>query len=156
MSADISTLAGNTVVKFPAQDNVSEQAWVSSVLLAWSWDNVTLGTGGPLWVGVAHSDYTAAEIEQWIENTTGWAMGDKVSQEVARRSIRAVGILREPLTPQESYSLNEGMPIRTKCGFRLQGGQTVAVWAYNMGTGAFSTTTPNLHVNGHANIWPQR
>ncbi len=32
-------------------------------------------------------------------------------------------------------------------------GQTVNLWVYNMGSAAFATTDPNVHVQGKANLF---
>ncbi len=155
---DVGTLAGETLVGFTLIDVVEEKAWLSSVKLIWALDNVTAATNnaGPLVVGVCHSDYTAAEIEAWMEATNSWKQGDKVAQEKARRFIRRVGIFpgADSGSPEIAHVLNDGRPIHTKCGWMLTTGQTLKIWAYNAGTGAYATTAPVLHVQGHCNLWP--
>ncbi len=153
----LSTLAGNVLIGSSIADVVTEEAWLSSVKAVWSINQWTPGADiGPVWVGVCHSDYTDAEIEEWIENTGSWETSDKVqSREVGRRLIRQVGIFQEPATAVVTTTLNDGRPITTKCGWMLGTGQTLKVWAYNMGGGAFATTDPAVRVNGHANLWPK-
>ncbi len=106
-------------------------------------------------VGVAHSDYTAAEIEEWIETTGSWDEGDLVQQEIAKRKIRRCGIFDGPSDANNTAVLNEGAARRTKCGWILNLGDGLNQWAYNMGTGDLATTSPVVRVQGHANLWPQ-
>ncbi len=155
MFIDIGTLAGNTLVRATVTDNVEDTTWLSSVRLNWSWDNVTDTSGGPLMVGISHSAYSAAELEQWIENAGSWQRGSLVNQEIAKRKIRQVGVLLPPATADEHAELNDGKPINTKCGWMLDEDQSLTIWAYNLGSASFATTTPNLSVQGHANLWPQ-
>ncbi len=139
----------------PVDDTVTEKAWLSSVQASWSLTGATpTANAGPIWCGIAHSDYTTAEIEEWIENTQSWEEGDKRQQEVARRFIRDVGTFPTPQDAVDKVVLNDGKPIRTKCGWMLASGQTVRMWIYNTGTIAFATTTVLVKAQGHANLWP--
>ncbi len=149
----LSTLAANTLLSDVVGDVVTEKAWLSSVRAVWSLKNKTIGQG-PILVGVAHSDYTDAEIEQWVEQLTSWDQGDQISQEIAKRKIRRIGTFGEAGDSLSVDVLNEGRPITTKCGWMLITGQTVRLWAYNSGNAALSTTSPTVTVSGHANLWP--
>ncbi len=151
----LSGLAAKSATSSNVGDTVTERAWCSSVVCTY---DVIGGTAaiddGPILVGVAHSDYTTAEIEAWIESTESWEEEDLVGQEVAKRKIRRVGVLGIGDTTTQAKVLNDGKPIRTKCGWMLGTGQTVKFWAYNIGASAFATTDPLFHVSGHANLWP--
>lgn len=136
---------------------VNERTLISSLVATFTLTAVTPVIGqGPIMCGVSHSDYTAAEIEAWIENTGSWEQSDKISQEIARRKIREVGTIRSPEAglATASMTLNEGKPITTKCNWQLTTGQTLRIWAYNMGSNPIATTVPILHINGHCNLWP--
>ncbi len=151
----ISTLASRVVVSAPFDESVSETAWLSSIKAIWSLNGVTVGDNvGPLLVGVAHEDYTAAEIEAFIENTGSWSEGDMVAQEVAKRKIRMVGTFGQAGVALGWDVLNEGKPIRTKLNWIVTTGQGLQLWAYNLGSQPFTTTSPDLHVEGKVNIWP--
>ncbi len=64
----LGTLAGDTLLSGAVPDSVTEKAWLSSVKCAWALRNYTVAAGdGPIHVGVAHNDYTDAEIEAWVE-----------------------------------------------------------------------------------------
>lgn len=134
---------------------LEESAWLSSVKCVWSMNGFTEVVGdGPLYVGVAHSDYSGAEIEEWIENTGSWARGDKIAQEMSARKIRQVGIFDSDASSAAGLDhLNDGRPITTKCGWNLTTGDTVKMWVYNAGAGGV-TSGAAMHVLGHANLWP--
>ncbi len=151
----LSGLGTKDVTSTNVGDVLVEQAWLSSVKLIWEVDGGTATVDdGPVMVGVAHSDYTSAEIEEWIENLASWDSGDMIGQEVGRRRIRRAGIIHIGEATTTQVVLNDGKPIRTKCGWQLNTGQTVKVWAYNVGASAFGVTDPILHAEGHANLWP--
>ncbi len=153
---NIGTLATKTLVGSNIVDVLDEQAWLSSVKATWTLKNVTPGaTVGPLLVGIAHPDYTDAEVEEWIENSASWERFDQIGQEVAKRKIRKVGMFRGTGGIAEADVLNDGRPITTKAGWMLGTGQSVKIWAYNSGGGAYATTDPDLRVEGHANLWPR-
>ncbi len=152
----LGTLAGNTPISAALVSVLTESAWLSSIKATWSLRNYTVAAGdGPVWVGVAHSDYSTAEIEAWIESSGSWDQGNKVQQETRNRKIRQVGVFTvEGLAAAAGdVSLNDGRPIRTKCGWGLITGQTIRFWAYNQSAGAL-TDLSVIHVMGHANLWP--
>lgn len=153
----IGTLAARTLSVAGFDESVTERTFVSSMVASWSLSDWTTGQNiGPLLVGVAHGDYTAAEIEEVIENTGSWNEGNLVSQEIGKRKVRIVGTFRSANTDGSGTAvLNEGRPITTKLGWILLTGQTLDLWAYNLGSAAFATTDPDLHVEGHANLWPR-
>ncbi len=129
---------------------VDDTTWLSSVVLGWSWDQATVDEG-PLVYGVAHSDYSDAELEEWVELNASWTRGDLIAQEKGRRKIRQIGTLALDAI---SGDTNDGKVIRTKCGWILVEGQTVQCWAYNLGAGTL-TTGASIFATGHANLWPQ-
>lgn len=116
----------------------------------------TIGAGiGPFLVGIAHSDYTAAEVEAWIEQTQSWNEGDLIGQEIAKRKIRIVGTFHNFGDAATTFTLNDGKPIATKLGWILIQSQQLSLWAYNLGTAAVATTVPTVNVQGHVNLFPQ-
>ncbi len=151
----LGTLAGSTAV-LQATDVVKERTRVSSIVASYSLSGWTaIDNVGPLEIGVAHSDYSLAEVEAWIERTTSWNEGDLVSQEVSNRRIRRIGVFDMPATVGESYALGDGRLIRTKLNWILNAGQGLNYYVYNIGSGAVATTDPEVHCNGKANLWPQ-
>ncbi len=154
----LGTLAAKDVISAAFDSAVIERTFISSLVAIWSVTAVTPSTtAGPIMVGVAHSDYSAAEIEEWIENTGSWTEADQIGQEIGRRKIRKVGIFRfQGAAGITSVAvLNEGRAIKTKLGWILTTGQNIQAWAYNLGTGAFATTDPAVDIQGHVNLWPR-
>ncbi len=152
----LTTLGAKTLTSDAIDDSVDELTFISSVVLTWSLQNFTIGTDdGPITVGVAHSDYTDAEIEAFVELNTNWSRGDKIAQEVGRRQVKIVGTFEQPTATQQASVLNDGRPIHTKCKWMLTTGQTIRYWAYNQGASPLATTIPVLNVTGHANLWPR-
>ncbi len=150
----LSTLAGNTALSSNETNVLTESAFLTSVKCSWALQGMTaVAADGPIVCGVAHSDYTTAEIEEWIEEGASWDQGDKISEEITRRKIRQVGVFETRGAGTDSVSLNDGRMITTKCRWGLVTGDTVKFWAYNSGAGAL-TAGAVLHVNGKANLWP--
>jgi len=153
---DLGTLAGRTLVAQVFDESVVERTFVSSIRASWSLSGLTPATDdGPVLVGIAHQDYTAAEIEEVIENTGSWSEADLIAQERGKRKVRIVGTFPMPKDLLDSVVLNEGRPIRTKLGWILTTGQSLDLWAYNLGTSGFAGTAPKVHLEGFANLWPQ-
>ncbi len=152
----LSALAAATAAITDFDEVVNERTLVSSLVATWSMDDFTEGAdSGPIEVGVAHNDYTGAEIEEFLENTGSWNEGAKVEQEISRRQIRAIGVFESAQQALGTTSLNEGKPLKTKLNWILNQGDTLRLWAYNRGTAAVATTVPNVHASGHANLWPR-
>ncbi len=153
----LGTLAAATGIIVPFDETVNERTLVSSIEAAYALSDVTPGAGiGPVIVGVAHSDYTLAEIEEWIENTGSWNEGDMISsREIGRRLIRRVGTFDEPGSATATVTLNDGKPVKTKLNWVLLQGQGLSLWAYNKGSAAFATTSPSVFCDGHVNLWPR-
>ncbi len=151
------TLAGDTVLGANVQDVLTESAYLTSVKATWSLRSYTVQAGdGPVVVGVAHSDYTDAEILAWVLASNSWEQGNMTAGEIRRRKIRQVGVIVVTGIVTggvgDAY-LNDGKLVTTKCGWQLITGQTLKFWAYNSASGALSTGAV-VHVNGHANLWP--
>ncbi len=154
---NLGTLASATLVGSVLGGVLEERAWVSSIKATWSLSGFTEGTDiGPITVGVAHSDYSDAEVEAWYENSNSWKSGDKIAQEVARRKCRIVGTFGTEAGSSASdvNRLQDGRSITTKLGWMLTTGQSIKIWAFNEGSVAVGTTDPDLDVSGHVNIWP--
>ncbi len=153
----LATLGPVSLAKLDLSDTVSERTLISSIVATWSlngWTPVT--DAGPIVFGVAHSDYTATEIEEWMETGGMWAEGNKVSQEISRRKIRRIGVLQTPAAAEDSFVFNDGRPQKTKLNWILLGGQTLSTWAYNTGAAAVSGATgADVRANGHVNLFPK-
>ncbi len=149
------TLAANTGVLVAVNDVVVEKTLCSSVKCTYTLKNLTPEVDvGPFRIFVAHSEYSLAQIEAWIESSTSWDAGNLVEKrEVQRRLIREIGTFQSADLAGASFVLNNGRPITTKLNWMLQEGDTLAFVGYNTGSSAASTTIPDINVDGHANLW---
>ncbi len=151
----LGTLGATTLISLIFGSVVEGRTRVSSLKATYSLHGMTpTQNRGPIHIGVAHSDYTDAEIEEWIENTGTWSRGDMVAQEISKRRIRSIGTFEI----QESgtfvaMTLNDGKPIRTKLNWQLEEGQTLRLWGFNTGTVALAVTDPVVRALGNVNLW---
>ena len=142
----LGALADNAMVTVNPSETVDEKMFALSLEATWVLrDHVAAES--PITVGFAHSDYSAAEIEEYIENTGSWSQGDLVGQEIGRRKIRVVGSFGGEGTESE---LNEGRPVKTPMKWVLTTGDTIECFAYNE-SGAQLTTGTVMVCQGH--IW---
>jgi len=152
----LGALATSALVSEKPVGTVTESTWLSSVRCTWSWKDITnTVSDGPIIVGVAHSDYTDQEIEEWLELAGSWDVGNLVTKEVRRRKIRLIGTFPSPIIDgTATVVLNDGKPITTKCGWMLHSSDNIDFWMYNAGSGEL-TTGSFVAITGHANLWPR-
>ncbi len=148
-SVALATLAANTGILMPT-DVVSERSFLLSTEAMYGVRGQTAGQG-PLRLYWAHSDYTLAEIEEFIELQTGWQEANQQSQEVARRKIRIIG---EFQGTTEDEVMNEGRKLKTKLGFIVNATQGLNMIVYN-DSGASLAGGAIVEVKGHCWIKPQ-
>ncbi len=154
---EIATLGAKAVGAQVFDETPVERTLISSIVVTATMDNLTPGTDiGPIMIGVANSDYTASEIEAWIENAGSWNESDMVQQrEISKRLIRKLGVFRGRGNVEDIYTLGDGRPIKLKLNWILNTGATLDLWAYNMGDAPVATTIPKIQLQGHANLWPR-
>jgi len=101
--------------------------------------------------GLAHSDYTAAEVEECLEASASIDIGDKVAQEKSNRLVRSIGIITAggPITAG-GLNFNDGRKVRTKLNWKIGIGQTLNLWVRN-GSGVVYTTGAKLLMAG--SLW---
>ncbi len=156
LSIALPSLAANTLTS-GGSPIVGGRTYVSSVKATYSvidWTPVT--DAGPLSIGVAHGDYSNAEIEEWIEASTGsWDEADTVqTREIGRRLIRRIGTVVNTGESLGTHALKDGSEVHTKLGWILEDGQALKFWIYNMGSANVGGSAPQFNVTGHANLWP--
>ncbi len=146
-------LAGRTVISQANSDLVNEQTRISSIKCIYTLGNFSNATDrGPMYFGVAHSDYTSAEIEEWIEAAASWDQGDLLAQrEVGKRLIRRIGTFPSGDDVNAHMVFNDGRPMTTKLNWQVVTNQGLKFWAYNAGSAALANG--DLNVEGHANCW---
>nr|AGA18252.1 hypothetical protein [uncultured marine virus] len=151
----LGTLGALTLVGTSFDEEVPESARVTSLVCTYALQGFPEAVNdGPIVVGIAHSDYTDAEIQEVIDSTATWERGDKIAQEKARRLVRTIGVFRGDTTTAQigTEVLNDGKPIKTKLNWQLDSTQTLKVWAFNAG-GSAITAGASVHLEGHANLF---
>lgn len=152
---DMNALAAKTVLGTPFDDVVSERALISSIAATYALSGSTpTAAAGPFRFGICHSDYTDAQIEEWVEATNSWDVSDKLqSVEISRRLIRTIGSIGSAPSAVETSQFNDGNLIKTKLNWILNTNQTLRFWIYNDGAAATATETAKWVINGHVNLW---
>ncbi len=150
----LGTLAANTVVGAIFDETMVDSGIITSIEGTWSLIDWTAGAGdGPLIVGVAHSDYSDAEILAVFQNTASWDFGNKIQREIAKRLVRIVGSFSSSDAGTFAQQvLNDGMPIKTKLNWRVREAQSLKLFCFNSGSSALADTAI-VSINGHANIF---
>ncbi len=130
--------------------NFTEDFFCISVDLSGIVTGLTGGEGIPLEMGLNHSDYSVAEVNQNLDVTlTG--PGSKIENEQAGRLVRrtaqgfehAVGNTTEiPLIGRFGSRIS-----RTKCRFLVSSGKALEVWIKNR-SGSTLTTGASLRFSG--------
>ncbi len=142
----LGTLGAQTAIVTVFDSTVEDSTYLLSIECVYSMSEHAVNEG-PIVVGVAHSDYTAAEILEWYQAAGAWDRGDKIAQEHNSRKIRQVGVF-PGLVGFEV--LNDGRPLKTKLGFMLAPGDTLGLWAINEDNGALTTGTV---VEASGKVW---
>ncbi len=93
------------------------------------------GGEGPLAVGIAHGDYSDAEILECLKADT-LDLANKIEREQAKRLVRSVGYITGL---DADGAMNDGKMIRVKSRFHLEEGQNMKFWVWNRSKGALST-----------------
>ncbi len=149
----LGALGSKVLISDTWDEAVEERTLISSIVATWSLDQLT-APQGPIIFGVAHSDYSDAEIEAVIENAGSWAEGNKVSQEISKRLVRVIGTFAATLgSGAQDLNFADGKTVKTKLNWILTTGDTLKMWAYNVSGNPLATTDPALRANGHANLW---
>ncbi len=143
----IGALAADTLVSEGGGTAVDSSVLVTSIDVMIGIHNHTAGEG-PLVIGVAHSDYSDAEIEAWLENLSSWSSEDKIAEEQARRLCRSLGMIGGA---QVSERLWDGRQRKFKLNWRLGEGQALNFWCFNSDSNNLTTGTV-VNIDGHANV----
>ncbi len=149
MSAGLAAgaLAANDAVVGAVMNAAVDKNRITSIDWSWAIDDMTAGEG-PVMVGVAHSDYTASEVEEAIEAGGAYDIGDKVAGEQANRLVRIIGTLSA-----EEPRLNDGRPIKTRFNWLIGIGKTLNVFIWNADGSGPLTTGSTLEVAGNTNVF---
>ncbi len=146
-----SGLATDDLVAVALTSVLDQECWANSMDVVCSLSDMTAGDG-PVLVGVAHSDYSAAEIEEWLEETSSWIKSNKIGMERARRKCRIIGSFESQTEALGAMIMNDGKPVRVKLGFMLESGMTLQFWVYNLSSTSLATGL--FHAMGKAYLRP--
>ncbi len=144
------TLAGATTIlvdAFPAA--LEEDFYAISMDLNAQIINLTAGEGDPMTCGLAHGDYTAAQVEENLE-LTFLGPGSKLEQERSRRLVRKAGIFLSEVvnhTTMRLFGKTGSGQVRTKLKFVIQNGKNLSIWVHNK-SGSALTTGSSLRFQG--------
>ncbi len=138
---NLSTLASFDLLSGTLLSAGDNEYRLISTHLVWSLDGLT-AEEGPILVGIAHGDYTDAEIEEAIEASLSINKADKIAAEQANRLVRIVGVLSDEITV-----LNDGKPVKTKLNWGMPEGVTMKFFGYNEG-GELLTTGASINCAG--------
>ncbi len=117
----------------------------------YTWVDVGAAGDGALEFGLAHSDYTAAEIEACLESAGSIDLGDKVAQEIANRWVRRIGTISDTIGGAgEEKEFNDGRQVKTKLNWLMSAGDTLSIWFRN-GSGTVYTSGSSMSVLG--DLW---
>ncbi len=141
-------LAAGDVTVGPLTAVTTDPLRVVSVKFQYAMTSVKALTDDGFEFGLAHSDYSAAEIEECLENQAAIDLGDKIAQEQANRLVRSIGIITgSVVTVNAGITFNDGIPVHTKLNWRLSSGDSLNLWIRNA-TDTVWTTGSQLVSNG--------
>ncbi len=144
----LGTLADNDMISGTLTNNAIDSLRAMSLHGTWTLEGAT-ASEGPITVGVAHGDYSAAEMEEWYEAIGSMNRSDKIAAEQAQRLCRRVVTFGALQTGAEVT--NDGKPIKTRLNWLISPGLNIAAWAHNDSGGAL-TTGAVVHFQGILNI----
>lgn len=123
-----------------------------SIDLNWSLTNLAAGVDADgVEFGVAHSDYSAAEVEECLESFASIDVGDKIAAEQSGRLVRQIGVISAGgATTAHGIQWNDGRSVKTRLNWLMSIGDFLNVWVRN-GSGAVYTTGTTIASIG--NMW---
>ncbi len=143
----VGALAALDVVAGGLTNNAVNTLRFISLNASYSWANKT-ASDDALTFGVAHSDYTAAEIEECLEAFESIDLGDKIAQEKANRLVREIGTISGQ--GDTAGAFNGGRKIKTRLNWLMAIGDNLQLFIRNA-SGAVYTTGSTVTVNG--DLW---
>ncbi len=103
------------------------------------WADIAAAIDGGLMFGVAHGDYTAAEIEEWLESTTSIDQGDKIAGEKANRLCRILGTMGGTGVAEGDGQFNNGVEKSVRLNWEIPIGIEIKFWIYNNSKTIYTT-----------------
>ncbi len=126
----LTALAAGDVEVFAWSGVTTGTLRVVSIVVTWSASFAAVADGG-MQFGVAHSDYTAAQVEECLEANGSMDPGAKILNEQANRLVRAIGTMHSSEVIQGEVTFNDGRPMKTRLNWLLSPGDRINVWIRN-------------------------
>ncbi len=148
----IGALATLDVVKQAGTSAAASTLRFISIDMTWAITDLAATVDDAFQFGVAHSDYTAAEIEECLEATASMDIGNKVEQERANRLVRSIGMISPSggVILDSGITFNDGKPMKTRLNWLMSIGDTLDVWVRNGSTNVYTAGTI---LTGQGNLW---
>ncbi len=142
-------LATLDVVTNAVTTAASETYRLISVICSYSWSDIGAIIDDGCEFGFAHSDYTAAQVEECLESFLSIDRGDKRAQEFSNRLVRSVGTISQAgaLAAAAGASFNDGKPVKTRLNWLMTTGDTLNLWIRNA-SGVVWTTGSSVTISG--------
>ncbi len=122
--------------------------------LAYAWEDIQAQIDDGAEFGLAHSDYSAAEIEECLEAQASIDLGDKIAQEHANRLVRSIGKMpANTVAAGSGVVFNDGNKKKTRLNWLLSIGDTLNLWIRN-GSGVVWTTGSTIGAIGDLYVLP--
>ncbi len=145
----IGALASADVISAAIVNNATNNMRVVSAHLSFTWADIQAVIDDAMAFGIAHGDYTSAEIEECLEAAGGMDKGDKIALEQSNRLVREVGqisgLKAAPIGSGAEF--NDGRLIKIKLNWNLSIGEALQVWVRN-NSGVVYTTGSTLSTSG--------
>jgi len=119
-----------------------------SVKASYAWVDIQVVADDGMTFGLAHSDYTAAEVEECLEAIAAIDRGDKIAQEQSNRLVREIGSIESlDSTGTGSRVFADGRQVHTRLNWFMSIGDQLNLWIRNA-SGIVWTTGSSISMNG--------
>ncbi len=151
-STALGALATLDVVSAALTSTAADKYRVISAKLAYTWLDIAAVIDDGAQFGLAHSDYSAAEIEECLEATGNIDLGDKIAQEQGNRLVRQIGTFGslQGAVVGGGRVWNHGEMIHTKLNWLMSASDTLVLWVRNT-SGVVYTTGSSIGATG--DLW---
>ncbi len=147
-SPDVGALAAGDVTAVAITNATADKLRFITLDASYTWADIQQITDDGMTFGLAHSDYSAAEIEECLESFTAIDLGDKVAQERSNRLVREIGTFSSVTSAAGSGAqFNDGKPVKTKLNWLMSAGDQLNIWFRN-GSGIVYVDGSSVTVNG--------
>ncbi len=147
----LGALAAGTVIQGTLTNAATDPLRFISIDGTWSILDLGAAIDDGFTFGVAHSDYSAVEIEECLESFASMDLGDKVAQERQGRLVREIGTISVAgAVAGAGATFNDGKPMKTRLNWLMSTADQLGVWVRNA-SGVVWTTGARIAFAG--NLW---